>query len=80
MKDEEGWRLANNKERLILLLEDAEPRTAGSRVPFHVRTRRALKCLLRSFGLRCRAFLPDAATGKALPEEADETADPPGNA
>jgi hypothetical protein len=63
-----------------LTLKDAGSPWEGPTVPVEVRLRRALKCLLRSFGLRCVAVeeMPAGGPGVAAAASGDvEAADEP---
>ena len=46
------------REAVVIEVEDADPR---GEAPFDARLRRALKCLLRSFGLRVVSVEPKQA-------------------
>ena len=61
-----------NPERFLLLLRDADASHSDAG-PVIIRLRRALKCLLRSFGLRCdRAEIFPTPPVGPLPEALDK--------
>jgi hypothetical protein len=58
------------RPRILIEIRDEWPNADAG--PFAVRVRRALKCILRSFGLRCLSIRPVADDKPATDEVAQD--------